>query len=111
MCWPVMRPQLDFVHEFVPGLSNQSLVLLRAQKTCRFGTSSKLIHAIRRQDLVQRNYFLKNCRPARVQPTDGKVRKASLKGRLSLNRFWPNYQPATFPRPNSRALLRSKTAQ
>src|SRR6266436_2410931 len=36
---------------------------------------------------VRKNYFPKNCRHARVQATDGKFRRASLRGRLSPNRF------------------------
>jgi len=36
---------------------------------------------------VRKNYFLENCRLARVRMIDGRFRKASLKGRSELNSF------------------------
>jgi hypothetical protein len=80
-----MRPQPDFIRQFVPSPSNQSAVA-RA-KTCRFCTSSNLKPWQSSAGEIQKNYFLENRRPARVQTTDGKVRKASLMDRLSLNGF------------------------
>jgi nitroreductase len=64
----------------------------RARKQLRIPDEFQ-VEAMVAANQVRKNYFLKNCRLARVQTTDGKFPRASLRGRLSLNRFWPNDRP------------------
>ena len=69
-----------------------SITIGRA-KNCGFLTNSKSKRWQQSAGQVRKNCFLKNYRRAKAQTIDGKFRKASLRGRLGLNRFWPNDRP------------------
>ena len=103
-----------------------SITIGRA-KSCGFRRNSKSKQWQPLAGQVRRNYFLKNCRLARVRMTDGRFRKASLRDRSELNSFGHSYAghetdprsgqflplPGTSPSRRSAhvALLQSKTAQ
>jgi hypothetical protein len=63
-----------------------SITIGRA-KSCGSLTNSKSKQWQPSGGQVRKNYFLKNCRLGRVRMTDGRFRKACLRGRSELNNF------------------------